>query len=171
MANFSVVHLHDDRLDEAFPLVRMAAPEATPAQWRRFVGWLRDNDGGVLAAFADDPRPHGIAAFRSEQSLSQSRTLLVDPMVTFELNPSAPARAALCEALELIALAKGCEKLVIATPSRGYTDPAGPKAAAWADLGLAVTKVLLAKRLDSNLSIPRRARAAADEPKPFAIER
>ncbi|HET9429380.1 MAG TPA: hypothetical protein VFO69_13575 [Allosphingosinicella sp.] len=147
MAQFTVIHLPEDRLDEALPLVRMAAPAASAAQWRLFVGWLGRNDGGVLAAFAGDGRPHGVAAFRMEQSLSLGLALHVEPMVTFELSPSAPARAALCQALELLATARGCDNLVIATASRGYANPHGQKAAAWAGLGLNITSVALSKRL------------------------
>lgn len=147
MSQFTVIHLQGDRLDEALPLVRMAAPTATVDQWRHFVGWLGRNDGGVLAAFAGDGRPHGIAAFRPEESLSLGRVLHVEPMVTFELSRSAPARTALCQALELLAVARAYENLVIVTGGRGYVNPHCQKAASWAGLGLDMTSVALAKPL------------------------
>ena len=148
MSQFTVIHLQRDRLDEALPLVRMAAPTATADQWRKFVGWLGRNDGGVLAAFAGDGRPHGIAAFRTEESLSLGRALHVEPMVTFELSRSAPARTALCQALELLAVARKCDNLVIVTGSRGYINAHCQKAAGWADLGLNITSVALTKPLE-----------------------
>jgi hypothetical protein len=104
-------------------------------------------EGGVLAALAGDGRPHGIAAFRIEQGLVHGRTLKVEPMVTFEINRSSPVRAALCETLELLAVARRCETLLIANPCRGYADPAGAKAAAWAELGFELATVNLARRL------------------------
>ncbi len=147
MSQFTVIHLQADRFDEAFPLVRMSAPNASLDQWRHFAGQLRTKDGGVLAALACDGRPHGLAVFRMEDGLGQGRTLKVEPMVTFELNRSAPVRSALCQALELLAGARGCETLVIAATSRGYANPNGSKAAAWAEFGLELTSVILTKRL------------------------
>lgn len=147
MPQFRVIHLQEDRLDETLPLVRMVAPATTGDGWRRLVRWLSDHDGGVFAAFAGDGRPHGIAAFRVEETLDLGRVLHVEPMVTFELNRTAPVRAALCQALELLALARGCDGLVIATSSRGYASPHCQKARAWADLGLSMTSVILSKRI------------------------
>lgn len=148
MSRFTVMHLQESRFDETLPLVRMSAPLVTLERWRQFTRWLCDNGGGVLAAFAGDGRPHGIAAYRADESLIHGRTLQVEPMVTFEINRSAPARATLCEALELLAAAKGCDSLIIATGSRGYADPQCAKAVAWASLGLEIVSVALAKRLN-----------------------
>ncbi len=147
MPQFTVVHLQQDRLDEALPMVRMASPAATADQWRLFVSWLGRNDGGVLAAIAGDGRPHGIAAFRTEENFSLGRTLHVEPMVTFELSRSSPARTALCQSLELLAIARGCENLVIVTAGRGYANPHCQKAASWAALGLNISSVALAQSL------------------------
>ena len=155
MSRFTVVHLHENRLDEALPLVRTAAPLVTAERWRQFSRSLRDSDGGILAAFAGDGRAHGVAAYRLEESLVHGRTLRVEPMVTFELSRSARARAALCQALELLALAKGCDSLIISTASRGYADPQSPKTGAWATLEFDLASVALVKRL-----APRRPAAA-----------
>jgi hypothetical protein len=147
MTRFTVVHLHEDRLDETLPLVRMAAPLVTPERWREFACALADGGGGILAAFAGDARAPRVAANRTDESLNHGRTLRVEPLVTFELSQSAPARAALCQALELLAMARGCEHLAIETGSRGYTVPRGAKAAAWAALGFDLDSVGLGKRL------------------------
>ena len=148
MPQFTVSHLQDDRLEEILPLLRMAAPLATAGRWRDFVRWTASNDGGILAAVAGDGRPHGIAAYRIEESLIHGRTMRVDPMVTFEINRSAPVRAALCEALERLARARGCDGLAVAAASRGYADPQSPKAGAWASMAFKLDSVVLVKRLE-----------------------
>lgn len=148
MTRFTVIHLQEDQLDQTLPLVRMAAPLVTGERWRRFARALADHGGGILAALAGDGRPHGVAAYRTEESLIHGSVLRVEPMVTFEINRSAPARAALCQGLELLALARGCDTVTIAAGSRGYADLQGTKAQAWASLGLELASVALAKRVD-----------------------
>lgn len=154
MNRFTVIHLQEDRLDQTLPLARMAAPLVTPEQWREFACSLSDKKGGILAAFAGDGRAHGVAAYRLEESLVHGLTLRVEPMVTFELSRSAPARAVLCQALELLAAAKGCGSLMIATASRGYADPQSPKSGAWASLGFDLASVGLVKRFPPRPSKP-----------------
>ena len=147
MPRFTVIQVGADRLDSTLPLVRMAAPLTSARQWRRYVESLSAGGGGLLAAFARDTRPHGIAAYRIEDDLAHGRTLRVEPMVTFEINRSAPARTALCAALERLARAQGCACLTIATGSRGFADLHGMKAEAWAPLGFELGSVSLIKRL------------------------
>jgi hypothetical protein len=144
---FTVIHLQENRLDETLPLVRMAAPLLSLERWQEFARWVTGNGGGILAAFVGEGRLHGIAAYRTEENLIQGRTLHVEPMVTFELDRSAPARTALCQALELLALARGCNILTIVTGSRGYANPNCLKAGAWAPLGFATASVALSKRV------------------------
>lgn len=155
MPRFTVIQVGADRLDSTLPLVRMAAPLTSAPQWSRYVAALSAGGGGLLAAFARDGRPHGIAAYRIEDDLARGRTLRVEPMVTFEINRSGPARAALCEALERLALSLDCACVMISTGSRGFADPRGTKAEAWAPLGFELGSVSLVKRL------PPRATAAA----------
>lgn len=155
MPRFTVIKVGADRLDSTLPLVRMAAPLTSAWEWQAYVESLSANGGGLLAAFARDGRPHGIAAYRIEDDLAHGRTLRVEPMVTFEINRSAPARAALCEGLERLALSLNCACLMISTGSRGFADPRGTKAKAWAPLGFELGPVSLVKRL------PPRVKAAA----------
>lgn len=154
MTGFTVVHLEEDRLDHTLPLVRMAAPLATAERWRQFARQRTENGGGILAAFAGDGRPHGIAAYLAEECLNEGRTLHVEPMVTFEINRSAPARAALCQALELLALAQRCDSLRIVTAGRGYADARSAKARAWASLGLDLGSIGFVKRLAPQPTMP-----------------
>src|SRR5687768_4777486 len=99
MSRFTVIHLPEERLEETLPLVRLAAPLVTIEGWRSYGRFLREGGGDVLAAYAADGRAHGIAGYAIEESLTEGRTLRIQPMVTFELGPTAPARAALCQAL------------------------------------------------------------------------
>ena len=154
MTRFTVAHLHADRMADAFPLVRMAAPEVSPDQWRRYADWLGRAEGGVLAAYAGNATLHGVAAYCRDDSLRYGRALRVDLIVSFELSGAAPARAALLEALALVALAKGCETLTVCMPRRGYADGGSDKAGSWAEQGFALDSVTFAMRID-DLSIER----------------
>lgn len=152
VARFTAIHLSPTKLDEALPLARMAAPMLTAERWRRFAHILDTCSGGVLAAFADDGRPHGFAAYWVDDSLVHGRVLRVEPMVTFEIARAAPVRATLCRALEALATAKSCERLVISTASRGYADTQGAKSRAWASLGMEIGAVSLVKRIEARES-------------------
>lgn len=164
MGRFSVIHLEGDRLDEALPIVRMTAPMVTSARWRRYARYLAENEGGVLAAFADDGRPHGVAGYCVQKSLTEGRTLHVDPMVACEISPSAPVRATLCRALEALAAARGCESLRIVARSRGYVDAWSTKADSWSVLDMDLVSVALVKCIEPGLR-PRSSRKAIQ---PFA---
>ena len=146
MSCFTVTHLPEARFHEALPLVRMAAPFTTAQSWREFVRTLFAGTGGILAAIAADGRPHGIAAYWRDQTLFHGTVLRVEPLVTFEVSRNAPARAALCEALEDLARAKACKAIIISTASRGYAEE-GRKMAGWRSLGFEMAAVDLVKWL------------------------
>lgn len=147
MVWLSVKHLQEDQFDAAYPLVRIAAPELSPDDWRHFARRLTAGEGGILTVASGDGPPYGLAVYRVDYSLRHGRTLYVELIVTFEINLQAPARAALCEMLELIGLAKDCESLTLSTTSKGYAASHSPKADHWAALGLAVDSVLFTKKL------------------------
>ena len=147
MVWLSVKHLQEGQLDAVYPLVRIAAPQLEADDWRHFARRLMAGEGGVLTVSAGDDRPYGVAVYRIDYSLRHGRTLQVELIVTFELNRQSPARAALCEMLELIALAKDCETLMLAADSKGYAASHSPKADLWAALGLDVDSVVFTKRL------------------------
>ena len=158
MPDFTVSHLQAGQIAEAYALVRMAAPEVEPERWQAFADSQLGRHGGVLGVFAGDSTLHGVAAYRPDESLRHGRTLRVDTIVTFELNRSAPAREALCEALALLGRALDCASVTVAMPGRGYADPASAKAAPWSALGLALDAVLFVKKLPQAV---RRTEAAA----------
>ena len=148
MTRFTVTHLPEDRFDVALPLVRMAAPLTTAQTWREFVRTLFAGTGGILAAFAGDGRPHGIAGYCPDVSLLHGKMLRVEPLVTFEISDSAPVRAALCEGLELLARAKGCSAIIISAASRGLVDLQNSKMRGWDSLGFGIASVDLVKRVE-----------------------
>lgn len=154
MAQFTVAPLEKDQIDGAYPLVRMAAPEVAPDAWRGFAERLIDNGDGILCVFAGDSTLHGLAAYRLDEGLRYGRMLRVDTIVTFELDRAAPARTALCAALERVAQQLECESLTLAMPSRGYADPDSAKAEAWSALGVGLDSVIFAKK------VPRSAETA-----------
>jgi hypothetical protein len=154
MSQFRIVHLGGEQIADCYPLVRTAAPEVSAERWQDFAEAAIRGTGGILGAYAGNLALHGVAVFRPDSCLHGGRSLRVDPMVTLELDGSAPVRAALCEALELIAMARDCGKLVLSLNSRGYADPAGRKALGWLKLGMDLEAVTFAKTLSHEPAEP-----------------
>ena len=147
MAQFTIAHLYDEQIEDAYPMVRMAAPDLSLERWVEFGLSAIAGEGGVLGAYSGDGTLHGVAVYCPDDRLLAGRVLRIEPMVTFELNPRSPARAALCEALELLAAAKGCRQLVFHLPSRGHADPQSDKGEGWRRLGMALETVTFVKPL------------------------
>ena len=152
MVWLSVKHLQENQFDAVYPLVRTAAPRLSPDDWRHFARRLTASEGGILTVASGDGPPYGVAVYRVDYSLRHGRTLEVELIVTFELNRQAPARAALCGMLELVAYAKDCETLMLSTASKGYAASHSPKADLWASLGLDVDSVVFTKPLTTHLA-------------------
>lgn len=148
MPPFIVTYLQESELALAFPLVRSVAPEAGLARWQAYARSLFEAEGGVLGVSTGGSL-QGIAIYRPEETLRHGRTLRVETIVSFELNQAAPARAAMCEALELLAASKGCPTLTVTMPSRGYVDPQSDKADRWATLGLAADSVVFSRKVEA----------------------
>ena len=147
MPRFTVTYLGQDELQAAYPLVRVAAPDVTLEAWREHASRLIGEGGGVLAASTGGGALQGIALYRHEYMLRHGKTLSVEAIVSFELSRAAPARAALCEALEVLALANGCDSIVVTLPARGYADAASDKALGWNANGMKLDSVVFARRL------------------------
>jgi len=155
MADFTIAHLESGTLEEAWPLVRAAAPELSLPAWQHFAEQLIGGGGGVLAARSVDGGLHGLATYRVEHCLHSGLTLKVDTLIAFDLHHRAPVRRALIQALAAAGRAFGCASLVVRIASRGYAD-GGEKSAAWRALGLSLESVLFARQL----SRPATARVA-----------
>jgi hypothetical protein len=119
MASFAIEHLGDDQLLDAWPVVRMSHSHANADWWMSEAAALIERGGGVLTARAPDGTIHGVATYHVGRKALLGRVLAVDTLVTFELSRRAPARCALCEALELLASAFDCRSIVLPLPSKG----------------------------------------------------
>lgn len=145
MSLFDIVPLASDRVDAAFALVRMVAPDTNLARWRAFAKLRSGGMGGVLAVTAGDRSVHGLAAYRLDADVRHGRVLRTDLFVTVELNNRAPARAALLAALEARAEREGCDAVCLTMPARASADPA--KQHGWSAVGLHLDTVSLVKQL------------------------
>jgi hypothetical protein len=113
MPRFAIEHLSDDRLPDAWPIVRMSHSHATADWWMSEASALIERGGGILAARAADGSIHGIATYEIVRKALVGRVLAVDTLISFELSRRAPARRALDEALELLASAFECRSIVL----------------------------------------------------------
>lgn len=147
MVWFSVKHLKEEQFGAVYPLVRIGAPKLSPEDWRHFARRLIAGEGGILVVTCGGGRPYGVAVYRVDYSLRHGRTLLVELIVTFELDRQQRARGALCEMLELIGYAKDCETLMLSTGSKGYAAPQAAKTQIWKGLGLDMDSVIFSKPL------------------------
>jgi hypothetical protein len=138
------------QIRQAWPLVRMAAPDVTLEQSDRYARALLERGGGLIGVFAGDSTLHGLATYVLDDDLRHGRTLRTDNIITFELNRSAPARHTLLEALCLIGEGFGCTAVVLTMSNRGYADSSSPKAACWQGLGLSLDAVMFARKINSD---------------------
>lgn len=147
MQHFTISQPGPGVIAQAYPLVRMTAPEVTLEQWREHAGRLFATGGGILAVSAGDSSLLGLATYRPEEDLRHGRVLRIDTIVTFELSHTSPARQALCEGLDRLARELGCSAVTLTLDCRGYVEPACPKCESWLKLGLEPETVTLAKTL------------------------
>jgi len=120
MAQFTIEHLSEDLLLDAWPVVRMANSHANADWWRSEATALIGRGGGILAARAPDDTIHGVATYEVAKKALVGRVLAVDTLITFELSRRAPARHALCDALELLGHAFDCRSIVLPLLSNGH---------------------------------------------------
>ena len=122
MAQFAIEHLTEDRLPEAWPVVCMSHLHASAEWWISEASALIGRGGGVLAARAPDGTIHGVATYEVAKKGVLGRVLDVGTLVTFELSRRAPARHALCDALDLLGHAFDCRSVVLPLPSKGHVE-------------------------------------------------
>ncbi len=115
MPNFAVENLKRDRLLDAWPVVRVCGPQTNPDWWLNDARQLIERGGGVLAARALDHIVHGIATYEPLDDKYRGRILAVQDLLSFELSHAAPVRRALCDALDDLSLALGCNGIAIST--------------------------------------------------------
>lgn len=122
MARFAIEHLSEDQLVEAWPVVRMSNSRANADWWASEAAALVGRGGGILAARAPDGSIHGIATYEVVRKALLGRVLAVDTLITFELSRRAPARHALCDALDLLGHAFDCHSIVLPFPAKGHVE-------------------------------------------------
>jgi hypothetical protein len=120
MAQFTIEHLSEDLLLDAWPVVRMGHSHANGDWWLSEATVLNGRGGGILAARAPDGTIHGVATYEVAKKALLGRVLAVDTLITFELSRRAPARHALSDALELLGHAFDCRSIVLPLPSKGH---------------------------------------------------
>lgn len=120
MAQFAIEHLSEDRLAEAWPVVRQSHSRANSDWWILEAATLIEHGGGVLAARGPDGSIHGVATYRVARKALVGRVLAVDTLITFELSRRVPARHALCDALDLLASAFDCRSIVLPNSFKGH---------------------------------------------------
>jgi hypothetical protein len=122
MAQFTIEHLSEDVLLHAWPIVRMSHSLANPGWWVSEATALIERGGGILAARAPDGTIHGVATYEVAKKALLGRVLAVDTLITFELSRRAPARRALCDALDLLGHAFDCRNIVLPLPSKRHVE-------------------------------------------------
>lgn len=122
MSKFAIEHLSEDRLGEAWPVVCMAHSHANAEWWISESSALIGRGGGILAARGPDGSIHGVATYEVARKGALGRVLAVGTLVTFELSRRAPARHALCDALDLLGHAFDCRSVVLPLPSKGHVE-------------------------------------------------
>ena len=103
MPTFTLEPLTEARIGEAYPLVRMVHPAMTFVEWEK-QALAHLQDGGVLALVAPSGIVQALAGWEDQPG---SAALKVDLFVVFELSRKAPARRALCEGLQALAVERG----------------------------------------------------------------
>jgi hypothetical protein len=120
MPAFTIEHLDEQKLLDAWPLLRSAGVDPLPDWWETEARALMGRGGGVLAARAPDGSVHGIATYECVRRPRTASVLAVDRLVTFELNRKEPVKEALGGALHMIASAFCCSAIALPLPAKGY---------------------------------------------------
>jgi hypothetical protein len=120
MPAFTIEHLNEQKLLEAWPVVRSTGADALPDWWENEALDLMSRGGGVLAARAPDGSVHGVATYECVHRPRAGSVLAVDRLVTFELNRKEPVKEALGRALHMIASAFCCSTIALPLAAKGY---------------------------------------------------
>jgi hypothetical protein len=147
MSSLVVKELELDRMAEAYPLIRRTA-RVSSDQWTKFGRDLVSKGGGVLAAFAEDGRVHGVAAYLPVISLKHGQVLRVEAIAAFELGHVSIVRNVLSSALDKMARQRGCDVVMISLEARGLTSPRSRRRRSWEALGLTAETMEFVRHLD-----------------------
>jgi hypothetical protein len=120
MPAFTIEHLDESKLLDAWPILRSARAEPLPDWWENEACELMGRGGGVLAARAPDGSVHGVATYECVHRPRAGSMLAVDRLVTFELHRNEPVKEALCDAICRIAAAFRCSSVALPLPAKGF---------------------------------------------------
>jgi len=120
VAIFTIEHLEESAILDAWPLLRSAGSEPLPDWWENEARALIGRGGGVLAARAPDGSVHGLATYECVHRQPKGSVLAVDRLVTLELNRKEPAKEALGGALRMIACAFCCSAIALPLLTKGH---------------------------------------------------
>lgn len=118
MQLFTVEHIEQELLESAWPVVRMAGEHFDSIWWQSEAEELIGRGGGVLAARGPDSAVYGIATYEPVKKRDLGQVLAVRTLITLDLARKAPARRALCSALDLVAGALGCTSVALPRPAK-----------------------------------------------------
>jgi len=130
MPGLTIIDLEPDELARAWPLVRIVSPWLNPEAWRGSAEELIAHGGGVISVVAPDGCLHGVATYEPIDKSRAGRVLYVETLVTFELSRRAPVRQYLCDCLERLAPALGCDAIAVSMPVGGSV-PKSWRSADW----------------------------------------
>lgn len=147
MQDLEVRILGDERLSDAYPLVR-SATRVSLARWVEFGRHLTAAGGGVLAVVAADECIHGVASFRPRPNLRHRQSLDVELFVAFELPGTKGIRAILYDGLERLAAERQCDSLTLTTAAKGYEIPLACSRTSLEKLGLKLETLNYTRELE-----------------------
>lgn len=153
MPSLEVKELESDRMAEAYPLIRRTA-RASPDRWAKFGRDLAARGGGVLAAFAEDGRVHGVAAYLPVVSLKHGKALRVEAIAAFELGHASLVRNTLSAALDQLARQKDCVAVMISLDAKGLSSSRSRRRRSWESLGLTAETMEFVRYLNDEVSDP-----------------
>jgi hypothetical protein len=120
MPPFSIVHLDERNVLDAWPVLRSTGAVVVADWWEDEVHQLMNRGGGILAARAADGSIHGVATYECVHRPRTGCVLAVGRLVTIELSRKQPVKEALCDALHVIAGAFCCSAVAMPLPAKGY---------------------------------------------------
>ncbi|HLY55308.1 MAG TPA: hypothetical protein VKS60_07105 [Stellaceae bacterium] len=96
----------------AYPLIRSALPDLSPARWIAYARRAqRSSTNGIMVVRGARPFPVGLFCYRVERDLAQGRVLMAHHFVALELREASPITAALVKGLDRLARDLGCDAI------------------------------------------------------------
>ena len=148
---YTVVDIDEGRLGSVYPLVRIAMPEISPAQWATYARELARR-GWVLGLSGPDESLFGFLTCRVERTLRHGPVLHVDNFIVFELGRMGLGRRLLLEAAEARARKEGCAVSELRLSARGHGGDERGLAQSWSKLDYWAGDVLLMKPVELALA-------------------